>query len=79
MNDTTTEIAELVRNRLMALSGAERLEMGCRSFDAARAMMIASFPTGLSEREYKRLLFQRTYGEPPPESAFESNTTAVKA
>jgi hypothetical protein len=29
-------------------------------------MMIASFPSGLSEREFKRMLYERTYGEAPP-------------
>jgi hypothetical protein len=69
-DDTSPEIAELVRTRLMALPGADRFEMGCRSFDAARKMMIASFPNGLSRREFKRLLYQRTYGQPAPEGAF---------
>ncbi len=67
MNDTSPEIAELVRQRVMALSGGERVEMAARSFEAARAMMIASFPKNLSEREFKRMVFERTYGYAAPE------------
>ena len=38
MTDTTPEIAEMVRTRLMALSGAERFRMGAEMFEAARRM-----------------------------------------
>jgi hypothetical protein len=69
MTDTTPEIAEMVRARLMALSGAERFVMGTQMFDAARAMVLASFPPGLSDTECKRRLFERVYGESLPEPA----------
>jgi hypothetical protein len=52
MTDTPSEIAELVRARLMAHSGAERFVMGVRSFDAARRMVLASLSLGLSEKPY---------------------------
>jgi hypothetical protein len=48
MNDTPPEIGELVRQKLMARSGSERFVMGTRMFDAARAMVMASLPAGLS-------------------------------
>jgi hypothetical protein len=66
MNDTSPEIAELVRQRLMARTGAERFVMGSRMFDAARAVVIASLPPGLSADELKRRLFERIYGLPAP-------------
>ena len=66
MNDTSPEVAALIRERLMALSGSDRIQMGARMFDAARDMVLASLPTGLSERERKRFLFQRIYGEDLP-------------
>lgn len=69
MSDTTPEIAVMMRNRMMALSGAERFMMGISMCNAARRMVLASFPPGLSELETKRLLFQRYYGsemELPP-------------
>jgi hypothetical protein len=67
MTDTSPEIAEMVRARLMALSGEERFLMGSRMFDAARTMVLASFPPGLSEFKRKRMLFERIYGEPLPD------------
>jgi hypothetical protein len=66
MTDTSPEIAELVRKKLMAHSGEERFLMGVRMFDAARAMALASLPDGLSPEELKRQLFQRLYGQPLP-------------
>ena len=66
MTDTPPEIATLVRQRLMALSPEERFLMGVRSFEAARDMILASLPLGLSEIELKRQLFQRIYGYPLP-------------
>ena len=61
MDDTSPEIKELVRNQLLARSGAERVQMGCRMFDAARAMVLASFPMNLSEIEKKVRLCERLY------------------
>jgi hypothetical protein len=66
MTDTPPEIAEMVRARLMAKSGAERFRMGVEMFDAARRMVLASLPEGLSEAERKRRLFERLYGFPLP-------------
>jgi hypothetical protein len=67
MTDTTPEIAELVRQKLMARSGEERFLMGVRMFDAARAMVLASLPEGLPPEELKRQLFERIYGcQMPP-------------
>jgi hypothetical protein len=62
MNDTTPNIAAIVRERLLARSGAERVLMGSRMFDVARAIALASFPPGLSEIETKRRLCERFYG-----------------
>ncbi|HKI68422.1 MAG TPA: hypothetical protein VKA67_02450 [Verrucomicrobiae bacterium] len=66
MTDTPPEIAELVRQKLMARSGEERFVMGVRMFDAAREMVLASLPANLPPEELKRQLFQRLYGQPMP-------------
>ena len=66
MTDTPPEITELVRQKLMARSGEERFLMGVRMFEAAREMVLASLPAGLSPEELKRQLFQRLYGQPLP-------------
>ena len=68
MTDTLPEIAEMVRARLMARSGAERFRMGVEMFEAARRMVLASLPAGLSETERRRQLFERLYGVPLPAS-----------
>jgi hypothetical protein len=72
MSDTPPEIAEMVRARLMALSGEERFIMGARMFDSARRMVLASLPEGLSETERKRQLFNRLYGEALPDEIVNS-------
>jgi hypothetical protein len=66
MNDTSPEIAELVRQKLMARSGSERFVMGTRMFDAARVVVFASLPSTLPAEELKRQLFERLYGQPAP-------------
>lgn len=70
MNDTSPEIARMVREKLMALSGEERLMMGVRASQAAREIMLASFPPGLSEIEIKRRLCERLYGDEVDVEAF---------
>lgn len=62
MNDTPPEIASRVREQMMARPGVERVTMGSRMFDAARAIVLASFPPGLSEIETKARLCERMYG-----------------
>jgi hypothetical protein len=73
MTDTPPEIAELVHARLMALSGAQRFLMGVQMCEAARRMVVASFPADLSAAARKRLLYERYHGEalPIPESRNE--------
>jgi hypothetical protein len=66
VNDTSPDIEKMVRERLMALSGAERFRIGSDMFDAARRMVLASLPADLPEPERKRLLFERVYGERYP-------------
>lgn len=70
MNDTPKEIAEFVRKKVMALSGAERVLMGSQMFDLAREMILASFPPGLSEIEIKGRLCERLYGDEVDVEAF---------
>ena len=63
MTDTSPETERLVRDKLMARSGAERFIMGALMFDSAREMIKASVPPGLSEMEQRRELFRRFYGK----------------
>ena len=63
MNDTSPEIAARVHTHLMAKTGAERFLMGVRMHEAARRMVIASFPPGISEHDLRRRLWERFYGQ----------------
>ena len=66
MTDTPPEIAEMVRQKLMAHSNEERFMMGIRSFEAMREIVLSSLPKDLPPLELKRQLYQRIYGEPLP-------------
>lgn len=63
MHDTTREIEEMVRARYREMTPEERLRIGAEMFDTARTIMLASFPAGLSEREQRKLLAKRLYGD----------------
>ena len=75
MNDTTADIAAIVREQLQARSGAERVVMGSQMFDSARAIALASFPPGLSEIETKRRLCERLYGNEVNVAAYIEHLT----
>ncbi len=62
MTDTPLEVERMFRRRLMARSNEERFLMGALMFDAARAMILASFPKDLTEAELKFRLCERLYG-----------------
>lgn len=61
MDDTSPQIEELYRRMLMARSGSDRLRMGAGMFDAAKQLVRASLPEGLSEDEIRVQLFRRFY------------------
>jgi len=66
VTDTAPEIAAIIHERLMALSGSERIMMGVRSCEAARQIVLSSLPAGLSQAERRRQYYERWYGEPMP-------------
>lgn len=63
MNDTSPEIARMVRDRYAAMQPVERFLIGVSLFETARAIVIASFPPNLSERNLRRRLCERLYPE----------------
>lgn len=77
MNDTSPKIQEIVRERMLAVSASERFMMGSRMFDAARAMILASFPPNLSEIEKKTRLCERLYGKEVDVEAFVQHLRSV--
>jgi hypothetical protein len=63
LTDTPPDIASIVRERIMKLSGAERFVIGARMFETTRAFVLASLPENISEAERKRMLYERFYGK----------------
>ena len=69
--DTTREIEELQNELWMKRSVGERAEFMFGMFATARRVVIASLPKNLSEQDFKRQLYFRTYGEHLPEDFFD--------
>ncbi len=61
MTDTDPHTAALYRDLLMERTPEERFLMGIRMCEAARATVVASLPSGLSEAERKVELLRRYY------------------
>jgi len=78
MNDTDPQVAELVRQRLLERSGAERMMMASGMFDAAKAMVLASFPAGLTDIEIKGRLCERFYGDEVDVGAFVEHLKSLE-
>jgi hypothetical protein len=73
--DTTREIEELQNELWMKRSVGERAQFMFGMFATARKVVINSLPKNLSEQEFKRQLYFRTYGEHLPEDFFKDKNT----
>ena len=71
MNDTSPEIEQLQFEMMMKLGANKRIELACEMFMAVREMIISSLPKDLSEKELKKQIYFRTYGEHLPEDFFK--------
>lgn len=69
--DTTREIEELQNKLWMKRTVEERAKFMFGMFATARKAVIASLPKDLSEKEFKRQLYFRTYGEHLPDDFFK--------
>ena len=78
MNDTDPQIAELVRRQLLERSGPERILMGSQMFDVAKAIVLASFPDGLTDIEIKARLCERLHGDEVDVSAFVQHLKSLQ-
>lgn len=78
MNDTNPKIAEMIRQRYLALSPAERLVIGARMFESARAMVVASLSPGLSPEKTRRRICERLYADLAEEVFGRSEDRAVR-
>ena len=61
MDDTSPEMALMVRERYARMQPIERFQIGVSMFETARAMVLSSFPSELSPLERRRRLCERLY------------------
>lgn len=71
MNDTSAEMEKIQFQMMMKLTPNERIGYASEMFMAAREMILASLPKGLSEKEQKKQYYQKMYGEPLPDDFFK--------
>lgn len=63
MNDTSPEIEAFLKARYAAMSGSERALMALQMFETAQRIVLSSLDPALSERDRRRELCRRFYGE----------------
>lgn len=56
----------MVFARVMAMTEGERIEMGFSMLGAAKELIAAGLPNGLTNGERRRAIYQRLYGEALP-------------
>ncbi len=75
LKDTTKEIAEMQNTLWLQKNPQERAKAVFGMFATARKIIISSLRKNLSEKEFKKELYERTYGEPLPEDFFERSAS----
>lgn len=63
VNDTSPEIARMVRGRYAAMQPVDRFMIGVSMFESARAIVLASLPADLPPADLRRKLCERLYPE----------------
>ena len=63
MNDTSREIEALLKARYETMSGSERALLALQMFETAQQIVLSSLSPALSERERRRELCRRFYGD----------------
>ena len=71
MTDTTREIEEMQNELWMKKTPQERARFAAAMYAAGKRAVIASLPKDLSEREFKKMLYFRLYGEHLPGDFFK--------
>jgi len=62
MNDTIPEIQDKIDDIYKNKTGEEKLLIALSMFETAREIVISSLPNNLTERELRKALFLRFYG-----------------
>lgn len=70
MTDTAAAVDEILRQRYAAMSGSERALIAMQMFESAQRIVLSSLPAGLDERQRRRELCRRFYGEALARQAF---------
>ena len=70
MNDTSPEIEAVLEARYAAMSGSERALMALQMFETAQRIVLSSLDPSLGERERRRELCRRFYGDELARAAF---------
>ena len=72
MNDTSPEIEKIQFEMMLKMSANQRIKLACEMFMSARQMFLNSLSKKLTEREVKKQLYYRTYGEHLPDDFFDA-------
>lgn len=70
MTDTAAAVDRMLRQRYAGLTGSERALMALQMFESAQRIVLSSLPAGLDERQRRRELCRRFYGEALAREAF---------
>lgn len=63
MNDTTPEMEQLQFEMMGRLGPRRRTELACEMYMAARASALASLPPQLNEKQRRKALVEKMYGQ----------------
>lgn len=78
MNDTSETFEKIYREKFSQLTGEERLKMCSDSFDAARAIVLASMHGSESIEDEKIFLLRRFYENDFSEKEFSDIVESIK-
>ena len=70
VNDTSVEIEAVLKARFAAMSGSQRALMAMQMFETAQRIVLSSLDPAASERERRRELCRRFYGDELARAAF---------
>lgn len=62
MSDTSKSVKNKIDEIYLKKTGEEKLLMALRMFETAREFVISSLPNNLSDKELRKALFLRFYG-----------------
>jgi hypothetical protein len=71
LKDTPPEIEKIQFEMMMKMSANQRIAMACEMFMSARELFLQSLPKNLPEKEVKKQLYFRIYGEHLPDDFFK--------